>query len=132
MCNMLAGLFSIETCFAADHEKQTAGLELLLSGRNSIAFIADNGHAAGMITGQLVASTAAGGYSVLIEDLFVMPEFREQGIASMLIAHLISWAKEAGAVRAQLVADVMNAPAIALYNKLGFGTGRMIGIYKMI
>lgn len=133
MCRMLAGLFSIEADFKADYAKQKRALELLLADNSRTALIADCDFlCAGMITGQLVVSTASGGYSVLIEDLFVMPEFRSKGIASMLLRHINLWGRANGAVRAQLVADKENAPALDLYKKLGFNSGRMIGIYKEI
>jgi ribosomal protein S18 acetylase RimI-like enzyme len=132
MCEMLSKLFSIETDFKSDRETQEAGLKLLLSDRRSIALIANTNSVIGMVTGQIVISTAAGGYSILIEDLFVMPEFRRQGLASRLITHLEYHARSASAVRAQLVTDSTNAPAIAFYRKLGFDTGRMAGMYKTI
>jgi GNAT superfamily N-acetyltransferase len=134
MCDMLAALFSIETDFKIDADKHRHGLDLLLRDNESrIAILAEfNFRIAGMITGQLVVSTASGGYSVLIEDLFVMPDFRRFGIAAMLLREIISWGKAMGAVRAQLVADERNKPALALYKKTGFGKGSMTGLYKMI
>ena len=132
MCSMLEALFSIETDFTIDMEKQAAGLNLFLNRKDKAIFIADTGTPSGMITGQLLVSTASGGYSLLVEDLFVMPGFRKQGIASMLVRRLTDWAKGQGAVRAQLVADTENAPATAFYSKLGFSQSRMAGFYKAI
>ena len=132
MCDMLEGLFSIETDFIIDREKQTTGLKLLMNKNGAAIMLADTGIPAGMITGQMVVSTAAGGYSLLIEDLYVMPNFRKQGIASMLVRHLTGWAKEQGAVRAQLVAETKNVSALAFYRKLGFSLSGMTGMYKRI
>ena len=45
MCDLLCELFSIESDFSPDREKQARGLELLLSdaARTSIIFVADRG-----------------------------------------------------------------------------------------
>jgi GNAT superfamily N-acetyltransferase len=133
MCLLLAGLFAIETDFESDVQKQRNALNLLIKDDNKAAFVAMSGHTIfGMITGQLVVSTAGGGYSVLLEDLFVIPEYRGKGIASMLIKHIISWGKDKGAIRVQLVADERNSAALELYKKAGFSRSSMRGLYKMI
>ncbi len=134
MCQMLAGLFSIETDFKANAHNQTAALNLLLRDcNNKAAFIAECGSVtAGMITGQLVVSTAAGGYSVLLEDLFVLPGYRRKGIASMLINQLSFWAKSKSAIRIHLVADKKNTAVLNLYRNTGFFISSMTGLYKPI
>jgi GNAT superfamily N-acetyltransferase len=134
MCEMLAGIFLIETDFKKDTTIQRRALTLLLRDKdNKTALVAENDSmTAGMITGQLVVSSAVGGYSILLEDLFVIPEYRTRGIASMLIRHLISWGKTKGAVRVQLVADNRNPAAMKLYKNAGFLSSNMRGLYKMI
>jgi GNAT superfamily N-acetyltransferase len=133
MCLLLAGLFAIETDFETDVQKQRNALNLLIKDNNKAAFVTmSNQSIFGMITGQLVVSTAAGGYSILLEDLFVIPEYRGKGIASILIQNIISWGKTKGAVRVQLVADEKNSAALELYKKTGFSQSSMCGLYKMI
>jgi ribosomal protein S18 acetylase RimI-like enzyme len=133
MCLLLAGLFAIETDFETDVQKQRNALNLLIMDDDKAVFVAMSDQSIiGMITGQLVVSTAAGGYSVLLEDLFVMPEYRGKGIASMLIRYLLSWGKAKGAVRIQLVADENNSAALELYKKTGFSVSSMRGLYKII
>lgn len=54
-------------------------------------------------------------------DIFTAPEAREQGLASQVCAHLLAVAKERGARHAYLQVEADNAPARAVYHRLGFG-----------
>jgi GNAT superfamily N-acetyltransferase len=50
------------------------------------------------------------------------PAQRGRGIASALLARLLTWAWEHGAAHAYLQVDAANAPALAVYGKFGFAT----------
>ena len=47
---------------------------------------------------------------------------RGRGIASALLARLLTWAWERGAAHAYLQVDAANAPALGVYRKFGFAT----------
>ncbi len=55
-----------------------------------------------------------------LEDLFVMPEFRSQGIGSMLLDAAITAVREAEYTQLGLGVAVDNAGAIRLYDQRGF------------
>ena len=55
-----------------------------------------------------------------LEDLFVMPEFRSQGIGSMLLDAAITAVREAGYTQLGLGVAVDNPGAIRLYELKGF------------
>lgn len=128
---LLADLFSIETDFTADREKQKAGLALFLNHSEEKAiFVAENKNVlVGMVTGQLVVSTAAGGYSLLVEDLYVQERCRYRGIGASLIRMVQNWGEAKGALRIQLLVDKRNKPAQLFYKTFGFQTSRMNGFY---
>ncbi|MDT4940845.1 MAG: N-acetylglutamate synthase, partial [Pseudonocardiales bacterium] len=50
----------------------------------------------------------------------VDPAYRRQGLAAAVMAALCAWGGTVGAVRSYLQVAVDNAPAVALYEKLGF------------
>src|SRR5262249_21469769 len=52
----------------------------------------------------------------------VVPEARRRGLGRLLVRRLAGWAAQAGATRAYLQVESGNAPAIALYERLGFTT----------
>ena len=62
-----------------------------------------------------------------INNVAVRPEYRRQGIAAALISLLIEQTRAIGLAFMTLEVRESNAPAIALYEKLGFTT---VGIRK--
>ncbi|MEN6376263.1 MAG: GNAT family N-acetyltransferase [Smithella sp.] len=131
LSGLLMALFSIETDFAVDPQKQKAGLALFFnSGEEKAIFVAENkGVLVGMVTCQMVISTATGGYSILIEDLYVLERFRHRGIGTALIQMAQKWGDGKGALRIQLLADKRNKAAHIFYRMLGFQASRMNGLY---
>ena len=57
-----------------------------------------------------------------IYDMVTDPDFRGRGIATRIVAELLSWARRNGASHAFLQVDADNAPALAVYRKFGFAT----------
>ena len=62
-----------------------------------------------------------------VMNVAVHPDWRRQGIAENLIEHLIRELKSRGSKALMLEVRASNAPAIALYEKLGF---RQVGLRK--
>ena len=131
LVELLKDLFGIEFDFTYDASCQDRGLELLITesekGNRVKVVVArdEQGHAIGMVSGQLVISTAEGAASVWVEDLVVHPEYRRNGIGSAMLDHLLSWGKAQGATRAQLVNDKDNPHAEVFYNSRGWQTTQL-------
>jgi GNAT superfamily N-acetyltransferase len=64
-------------------------------------------------------STFRGEPGIYLEDLFVEPEFRGQGIGKALLAHLARLAVERGCGRLEWAVLDWNEPAIGFYRSLG-------------
>lgn len=123
LSKLLGELFTIERDFAADPARQSEGLRLLIAReRDAAVFIArdSNGRVLGMVTAQLVISTAEGAPSAWIEDVVVEAASRRRGLGRALLAAVLDWARDAGATRAQLLIDTDNREAEAFYAKLGW------------
>ncbi len=56
---------------------------------------------------------------IYLEDLFVLPAYRQQGIGKALLSHLLQLAKERGAGRVEWSVLDWNLPAIEFYQKMG-------------
>lgn len=119
MTRLLKALFTVEPDFKIDEEKQQKGLEMLLrAGPNSAAWVAvREGHVVGMVTVQLVISTAEGGLCGWVEDMVVDMAHRGQGIGSALLRRAVRWVRRRKALRLQLLCDCRNVPALVFYRK---------------
>jgi GNAT superfamily N-acetyltransferase len=121
LAGLLGILFGIEKDFSADFSKQKIGLELLLKNSQTATIqVARNvaGKAIGMVSAQLVISTAQGTTSAWVEDMVIDAAYRGHGIGKQLLQNALDWAKSKGATRAQLLVDVENTEALGYYQHL--------------
>lgn len=129
MTRLLQELFTVESEFEFDAAKQRCGLQMLLESASASVWVAErHGRVAGMVTIQLVVSTAEGGCSGLVEDLVVSQICRRRGLGKALLAAAVKWAREQGATRIQLLADGRNVPALIFYRKQGLRQTNMIAL----
>ena len=123
LVSLLSDLFTIEKDFSPDLSKQKKGLELIIKNRNTATVqVAKNaaGKVIGMVTAQLVISTAQGAASAWIEDMVIHSSYRGRGIGKKLLQRTLDWAKENGATRAQLLVDIENSEALGYYEHLNW------------
>lgn len=129
LVDLLEVLFSIESDFAIDAERQREGLALILAGKGKqrcIKVAEMDGQPVGMCTAQILISTAEGGPVGLIEDMVVLPGYRNQGIGGQLMLSIEAWALEQNVTRLQLLADRTNFPALDFYDKMGWRPTQLI------
>jgi GNAT superfamily N-acetyltransferase len=132
---LLELLFSIEQDFRPDAEKQRRGLEMLLAQpENARILVARHPEmgVVGMVSAQLVISTASGAPSAWIEDVVIRPEFRAGGLGRRLLDAASDWAKAQGARRLQLLADADNAQALEFYKHLEWQPTRLFAWRKFL
>ncbi len=130
MVELLGDLFSIEPDFMVDPARQEVGLKGLLEDPlRALVLVArapGAEQAVGMVTLQVLVSTAEGGQVGLVEDLVIHPEWRGQGLGAALLAELQHQARLRGLTRLQLLADQENTPALEFYGRQGWDRTRMI------
>jgi GNAT superfamily N-acetyltransferase len=124
---MLQELFEIESDFSPDNVRQQSGLRLLLSEPDALVLVAEaDGRAIGMCTVQKIISTAQGGMSGLVEDMFVKKEYRRQGVGRSLLEAAEEWAGINRLSRLQLLAEADNAPALSFYSEGGWESTNLV------
>lgn len=134
LIGLLTELFSIETDFIIDTQKQRDGLELIFKEtKKACIMVAEcEGKVVGMCSCQLVVSTSEGGFKGLIEDVVINKSYRGQSIGSELLEEITAWAISLGAKRIDLVADKRNKQAIDFYKKHGMEVTNMIALQKHV
>lgn len=128
LVKLLNILFSIEQDFSPDETAQRNGLKLLLNSPDQAQIFVAHHRVAGvvgMVSAQLVISTAMGAPSAWIEDMVVLEEFRGQGVGKALLEKAREWSKSKGAKRVQLVADADNTSALEFYKHLDWQPTRL-------
>lgn len=128
LVHLLSVLFSIEKDFNPDLAKQKKGLELLIKNQCTATIqVARNNadKAVGMVSAQLVISTAQGAASAWVEDMVIDVAYRGHGIGKQLLQNALTWAKNNGATRAQLLVDVENIDAVGYYQHLDWETTQL-------
>jgi len=99
---------------AFDRPWDQATFEELLAGSGAFAFVAEDQDPMGVVLCRALAGEAE------ILTLAVAPWARRRGVARALMAEALAAARERGASACFLEVDVDNAPAVALYEGLGF------------
>lgn len=64
--------------------------------------------------------------TVCLDNIYVLPSYRRNGIAARLFAEVELWAKEQGAVRLDLYTWDFNKNAIAMYEAMGMTPQRYV------
>jgi len=128
MADLLHELFTLESDFQPEREKQLRGLKLILDtpqiGRLFVLRV--DGRVVGMANALITVSTAQGAPVLLLEDVIVSRAMRGGGLGRRLVEHVCDWARAQGMVRVTLLADKDNAPALDFYDRLGFENSAMV------
>jgi len=92
---------------------------LFVKQEAEVIFAMKNGHEVGFALFFHNFSTFLGRPGLYLEDLFVLPEFRGQGIGKSILAKLASIAKERGYGRFEWWCLDWNKPSIDFYKAMG-------------
>jgi len=127
LADLLAELFTLESDFRPEREKQLRGLRLILDNPQigQLFVLRVDQQIAGMANALFTVSTAEGQQVVLLEDVIVKASFRGRKLGRQLVEHVLDWAAATGMPRVTLLADKDNAPALAFYERLGFAPSAM-------
>lgn len=121
MCDLLAQLFSKEVEFTPDAKVQAKALHMILEEKTGAILVATcKEKVVGMVNLLDTISTALGDKVILLEDMIVHEDFRNQHIGSKLLSKALEYAKENGYLRVTLLSDEDNEKAHEFYKRHGF------------
>jgi GNAT superfamily N-acetyltransferase len=132
LADLLAELFTLESDFQPERDKQLRGLRAILDEPElgKLFVLRVDGKVAGMANALITISTAEGERALLLEDVIVRSEYRGGGLGRRLVEHVLEWAKRRGMVRVTLLTDRNNQAALDFYHKLGFEHSHMTVLCK--
>jgi len=128
LSDLLGELFSEESDFRPNKEKQLRGLRLIFEqpNRGRVFVLRRDKAIVGMINLLFTISTAEGGFVVLLEDLVIHREFRDQGYGSQLLEHAINFARQKNFLRITLLTDRPEMRSQAFFRRHGFHESAMM------
>lgn len=128
LTTLLMTLFDEEEDFVPDRDKQQHGIRLILEQPNrGRIFVVRNEHTIiGMVNLLFTISTAEGGFVILMEDVVVHPDHRGQHYGSMLLEHVIQFARDKDFSRITLLTDKISQPSQRFFQRYGFVHSKMI------
>ncbi len=133
LVDLLRILFCIEADFAFDAARQRRGLAMLLVQEGAVVLVAEAaGQVIGMCTGQMIISTAEGGFALLVEDVVVAQNWQGKGMGRELLTALEQRAASRNIGRLQLLADRNNTPALEFYRRLGWQDTELICLRRRL
>ena len=134
MADLLAELFTLESDFQPERDKQLRALRLIADnpaiGRLFVVRVGSE--IAGMANALITISTAEGSRVVLLEDVIVKAAFRGRKLGRQLLSHVLDWAAGEGMPRVTLLTDRDNTAALAFYAGLGFAPSAMRVLRKTL
>jgi GNAT superfamily N-acetyltransferase len=128
LSSLLGELFSEESDFRPDRDKQLRGLRLIFEqpNRGRVFVLRRDRSIVGMINLLFTISTAEGGFVILLEDLVVHKEYRGQGYGSLLLDHAIEFARQKNFRRITLLTDRPELRSQNFFRKHGFYESPML------
>lgn len=128
LSKLLALLFSQETEFCPDFDKQCQGLQSIITNPETghILVARQDNRTIGMVSLLYTVSTALGAKVALLEDMVTAPDARRSGIGSALLHGAIEYARKQGCQRITLLTDHDNHRAQAFYRQHGFVLSPMV------
>jgi GNAT superfamily N-acetyltransferase len=134
LADLLDELFTLESDFQSDRDKQLHALRLILDNPalGRLFVLRDAEKVLGMANALITLSTAEGGRVLLLEDVIVRREHRNNGLGRRLVEHIFAWTKAEGMTRVTLLTDRDNKAALDFYRKLGFEHSRMTVLRKKL
>jgi GNAT superfamily N-acetyltransferase len=134
LSDLLGELFSEESDFRPNKEKQLRGLRLIFEqpNRGRVFVLRHDRVIVGMINLLFTISTAEGGFVILLEDLVVHRKYREHGYGSDLLEYAIRFARQKNFLRITLLTDRPEIRSQNFFRRHGFHESSMMPMRLLV
>ncbi len=134
LSELLGELFSEESDFRPNKDKQLRGLRLIFEqpNRGRVFVLRRDRAIVGMINLLFTISTAEGGFVILLEDLVVHRTYRDHGYGSDLLNYAINFARQKNFLRITLLTDRPEIRSQNFFRRHGFHDSSMMPMRLLI
>jgi GNAT superfamily N-acetyltransferase len=134
LSELLGELFSEESDFRPNKDKQLRGLRLIFEepNRGRVFVLRLDNVIVGMINLLFTISTAEGGSVILLEDLVIHKKHQSHGYGAKLLQHAIEFARQKKFLRITLLTDRPENLAQEFFRRHGFHESAMIPMRILI
>lgn len=134
LVELVMDLMELQEDFNPDRAAQERGLALILEqpSRGRIFVLRNDHRIFGMVNLLFTISTAMGGFVIQMEDVIIHPDHRGRGYGTMLLEHVIGFAKQKDFKRITLLTDKISAESQSFFRKHGFDYSNMIPMRRII
>lgn len=134
LSSLLGELFSQESDFRPNKQKQLHGLRLIFEqpNRGRVFVLRCNRSIVGMINLLFTISTAEGGFVLLLEDLVIHKTHQGKGYGSRLLEHAIDFAKQKNFLRITLLTDRPELRSQNFFKRHGFHESSMMPMRLLV
>jgi GNAT superfamily N-acetyltransferase len=128
LSSLLGELFSQESDFRPNKQKQLNGLRLIFEqpNRGRVFVLRRDRAIVGMINLLFTISTAEGGFVILLEDLVIHKAYQDQGYGSQLLRYAIDFARQKNFLRITLLTDRPEIRSQNFFKRHGFHESSMM------
>jgi N-acetylglutamate synthase-like GNAT family acetyltransferase len=134
LSELLGELFSEESDFRPNKDKQLRGLRLIFEqpNRGRVFVLRRDNAIVGMINLLFTISTAEGGFVILLEDLVVHRTYRDHGYGADLLKYAINFARQKNFLRITLLTDRPEIRSQNFFRRHGFHESSMMPMRLLI
>lgn len=134
LVDLVMELMELQGDFTPDRAAHERGLRLILEepSRGRIFVLRNDERIIGMVNLLFTISTAVGGFAILLEDVVVHPDHRGHGYGSMLVEHVVEFARQKGFKRITLLTDKLSAQSQSFFKRHGFEFSHLIPMRRLI
>lgn len=128
LIELVADLMELQDDFTPDREAHDRGIRLILEepSRGRIFVLRSDERIIGMVNLLFTISTALGGFVILLEDVIIHPDHRNQGYGTILLQHVIDFGRHKDFKRITLLTDRLGSGTQEFFQRHGFEFSRLI------
>lgn len=134
LTTFISDLMEEQPDFVSDEAAHAKGIQLILESpsKGRIFVLRDEEDILGMVNILFTITTALGGCAALMEDVIIHPQYRRQGLGSLMLDYAVAFAEEKDFKRITLLADAQDEKSQSFFQNKGFDFSGLIPMKRIL